>query len=159
MSVGSHVDRSANFSQYHTYDWGPPDALPTGDPRLDENPFFNDHLQGAIEKQLPSRGLTRVTSAPPDLLLHYHASINSRIDVDRIDRDRGYCYGDDCGVGVTEYEAGTIVLDIVDTSTNRVIWRGWAEDKVEGMLNNADTMAGKIDEAVTRMLKRLPPAF
>jgi hypothetical protein len=49
------------------------------------------------------------------------------------------------------------VIDIVDTRTNRVIWRGWAQDTVEGVLDNQDRMARKIDEAVTRMLARLPP--
>ena len=52
MTVSSHIERNINFSQYATYDWGPPDNLPVGDPRLDNNPFFNDYLQGAIEKQL-----------------------------------------------------------------------------------------------------------
>jgi hypothetical protein len=103
--------------------------------------------------------LTRSTSGTPDLLLHYHASITQRIDIDRIDTRRGYCSDENCRVGLTDYEAGTIVLDVVDTRTNKVIWRGWAEDKVEGMLNNADTMEREINEAVTRMLARLPRTF
>ena len=97
------------------------------------------------------------TSGTPDLLIHYHASINQRIDVNRVDRRYGYCYGVDCPADVIEYEAGTLVLDIVDSRTNRVIWRGWAQDTVEGVLDNEDEMARQIDEAVTRMLARLPP--
>jgi hypothetical protein len=159
MNVSSHVDRQITFSQYRTYDWGPADALPTGDPRLDGNPFFHDHLQGAIEKGLPSRGLVKSTSTAPDLLLHYHANIDQRIAIDRIDTAHGYCYDDDCRIGATEYELGTLVLDMVDTRTNRVIWRGWAEDRVEGMLSNPDTMERKINEAVSRMLERLPRSF
>ena len=156
MNVSSHVQRGVDFSRYRTYDWGPADALPTGDPRLDKNPFFQDHLQGAIEKQLATRGFERSTSGTPDLLIHYHASINQRIDVNRLDREYGYCYDEDCHTRVMEYEAGTLVLDIVDTRTNRVIWRGWAQDSVEGVLDNEDRMARKIDEGVTRMLARLP---
>jgi hypothetical protein len=49
------------------------------------------------------------------------------------------------------------VLDIVDARTNRVIWRVWAQDSVEAILNNEDRMAKKIHEAVTRMLASLPP--
>ncbi len=33
MNVSSHVERGVNFAQYRTFDWGPADALPTGDPR------------------------------------------------------------------------------------------------------------------------------
>jgi hypothetical protein len=157
MTVSSHVDRGINFARYRTYDWGPADALPTGDPRLDKNPFFKDHVEGAVEKQLAARGLEMSTSGTPDLLIHYHASINQRIDVNRVDRRYGYCYGVDCPSNVIEYEAGTLVLDIVDSRTNRVIWRGWAQDTVEGVLDNEDEMARQINEAITRMLTRLPP--
>jgi hypothetical protein len=90
------------------------------------------------------------------LLIHYHASINQRLDVSGVDRERGYCYDDDCNIKVLNYEAGTLVLDIVDTRTNRMIWRGWAQDSVEDMLNNRERMARKINEAVARMFARLP---
>ena len=156
MNVSSHVQGGLDFAQYRTYDWGPADALPTGDPRLDKNPFFQDHILGAVEKQMAVKGYERSESGTPDLRIHYHASINQRIDVYGVDRDHGYCYDDDCKARVTDYEAGTLVLDLVDTRTNRVIWRGWAQDTVEDVLNNQDRMAKKIDEAVRRMLARLP---
>ena len=159
MSVSSYVERGVDFGRYRTFDWGPADALPTGDPRLDKNPFFQDHVERAVEKQLAARGFQRSTSGTPDLLIHYHASINQRFNVDRMDREHGYCYNGGCRAGVSEYEAGTLVLDMVDTRTNRVIWRGWAQDSVEKVLDNQDTMARKINEGVTRMLARLRPGL
>ena len=58
----------------HTYDWGPADALPTGDPRLDQNPFFKDHLEGAVEKELATRGFDRPIghAGPADSLSREH---------------------------------------------------------------------------------------
>jgi uncharacterized protein DUF4136 len=156
MTVSSHVDRGIDFTRYHSYDWGPADALPTGDARLDKDPFFQDHVQGEVEKALAARGVAGPTSATPDLLIHYHASINERLNVNRVDSNYGYCY-DNCAPETSAYEAGTLVLDIVDARTNRVIWRGWAQDSVEEVLNNQDRMAKKIHEAVTRMLATLPP--
>lgn len=158
MNVSSHVARGVDFARYHTYDWGPADSLPTGDARLDGNPFFRDHFQGAVDKRLPSRGLTR-GEGRPDLYLHYHASITEAIDVDRIDREHGYCYTDDCQAGTIAYEADTLILDFVDARTNRVVWRGWAQDDASGILKNPESMQRKIDEAVTRMLDRLPHPF
>ncbi len=156
MNVSSHVEHGLNFAQYRTYDWGPADALPTGDPRLDKSPFFQDHFQGAVEKQLAARGFEHSTSGTPDLLIHYHASINQRLDVNRVDQKYGYCYGENCPVPVVEHEESTIVLDIVDNHTNRVIWRGWAQNSLEGVLDNQDRLAQNINEAVRRMLDRLP---
>jgi hypothetical protein len=158
MTAGSHVERGHDFSPYRTYDWGPPDELPTGDPRLDQDPFFKDNVLGAIEKQLAARGLTLSASGAPDLRIHYHAVINRRLNVDRVDRDRGYCTGN-CQPDVTEYEAGTLVVDVVDTRDNRVVWRGWAQDAVGDMLEDRDAMARKITEAVTRILAQLPDAL
>ena len=156
MSVSSYVERGLDLTQYRTYDWGPADALPTGDPRLDKDPFFQDHVQGAIEKQMAAKGLERPESGTPDLLIHYHANITRRIDPDRADREYGYCPGGDCQIGPIDYEAGTLVLDVVDTRTNRVIWRGWAQESVEDSLGDRDRMERQINEAVTRMLERFP---
>jgi uncharacterized protein DUF4136 len=156
LNVSSHVQRGVDFAQFHTYDWGPADALPTGDPRLDQNPFFRDQVEGAVEKQLAAKGFERSASGTADLLIHYHASINQRIEVDRVDRQHGYCYDEDCRAGVLEYEAGTLVLDVVDPRTQRVIWRGWAQGSVEEFLHDQDRMARRIQEGVRRMLERLP---
>ena len=155
MSVSSHVERGLDFGRYHTFDWGPADALPTGDPRLDKDPFFQDHVQGAVERHLAARGFARAPAdGTPDLRIHYHAHISQRIDVDRADSSYGFL--GDGQPGVTEYEAGTLVLDLVDVRTNRVIWRGWAQRSVKDMLDDRDTMAREIEEAVRRMLERLP---
>jgi hypothetical protein len=161
MNVSSHVLRGADFTQYRTFEWGPADALPTGDPRLDRDPFFQDHVKGAVEKGMAGRGFARVSTGTPDLLIHYHANISRRIDINRLDRALGYCYDDACAVRTVEREAGTLVIDVVDARTNRLVWRGWAQHSVEDMLRDRDRMEQKIHDAVARMLERLPtgPTF
>jgi len=156
MNVGSHVREGLDITQYRTYDWGPADALPTGDPRLDANPFFQDHVQGAVEKQFAARGIARVTTGTPDVLVHYHASIDTRIDVNRTERAYLECQGAGCAGWTIEYEAGTLVLDIVDARTNSLIWRGWARESVEGVLGHDDRMAEQIRKAVGRIFERFP---
>ena len=86
MNVRSYVGRGIDFTQYHTYNWAPDDRLATGDPRLDNNPFFLERLQSDVEKQLARRGFEKTASATPELLLHYHASITQRIDVNSADQ-------------------------------------------------------------------------
>jgi hypothetical protein len=90
------------------------------------------------------------------LQIHYHAHISQRIDIIAADRDYESCVGAGCQPPVTVYEAGTLVVDIVDTRTNRVIWRGWAQDSIEDELEDPDKMEQQIEEAVARMLTRLP---
>ena len=155
MMVSSHIERGINFADYVTYDWGPPDNLPVGDPRLDNNPFFTDYLQGAIEKSMAAKGYDRAVGGGADLLIHYHASVNQKIDVYDVDRRYGYCY-ENCEPDYYNYEEGTLVVDLVDTNTNKVVWRGWAQDSMNGIIDNQLRLEKQVDEGVTRMMMLLP---
>ena len=158
MSVSSYVERGTDFAQFRTFGWGPADSLPTGDPRLDNNPFFRDYMEGAVERHLATRGYARVPAdLRPDLLIHYHANISQRFYVDEFDRQYN-CTSGDCEPKTVEYEAGTLMIDVTDTRTNRVIWRGWAQDSFDGVINNQDRLADKVEEAVSRILAQLPGA-
>lgn len=155
LTVSSHIERNVNFADYVTYDWGPPDNLPVGDPRLDNNPFFRDRVQGAVEKQLAAKGYERALSGDPDLLVHYHASVSEKVDVYTADAEHGYCYGN-CQPQIVDFEQGTLVVDLVDAKTNKVVWRGWAQDVMNGIIDNQDRLDKQVDEGVTKMMELLP---
>jgi hypothetical protein len=155
MNVSSHIERGVDFGQFRTWDFGPADTLPTGDPRLDNNPFFKDYLEGAVGKALEARHYARTTAGTPDLLVHYHANISKTFDVNGVDNRYGYCY-DNCEPRVIEYEQGTIVLDVVDTHTNRVVWRGWAQDSIDGVIDNQESLRKEVTKAVARMMELFP---
>jgi hypothetical protein len=155
MNVSSHIERGVDFAQFRTWDFGPADALPTGDPRLDNNPFFKDYIEGAVGTQLETRRYARTMSGTPDLLVHYHANISKTFDVNGVDMRNGDCY-DNCEPNVIEYEQGTIVLDVVDTHTSRVVWRGWAQTRMDGIIDNQDARRTHVTKAVARMMKQFP---
>lgn len=154
MTVSYHTDRAAAFDTYMTYQWAPPDNLPIGDPRLDNNPFFNDFLQGTIDKRMAGKGYLS-TTAKPDLLLHYHASVSQRIDVYETDRAYGYRY-DRGEPEVVEFELGTIMLDIVDAKTSKVIWRGWVQDSMKGVIDDQDRLEKQVEQGIEKMMTYLP---
>ena len=85
-----------------------------------------------------------------DLLLHYHASTQRRLTVS------DYCQTDECRSYTGEYEAGTLIVDILDARTQRLAWRGWGESDFDGVVDNQDWMDGRIDRIVTKILQRLP---
>jgi len=124
------------------------------DPRLDNNRFFDERVRTQVEKVLASRGFKKTTSGTPDLLVHYHASVTQEIDIRNIDREYAYCDDADCRPYV--YDTGTLFVDLVDPSTNKLVWRGWAEGSVDGVIDNQEWMEARIDDAVTRILERLP---
>lgn len=160
MAGGSYVARGIDFTYYRTYDWGPADALPVGDARLDNNAIFKDHLQGEIEKQLAARGIERaMPGAKPDLRIHYHASVEREVEVEDVSDRAGNCPSFDCRPRVRNVEAGTIVLDFVDAFTNELVWRGWAKDSLDGIIANQDLLERQVDAAVSVMFKDLPPGL
>jgi len=150
-SVGSYVERGADLSAYKSYNWGPDEQTGTGDPRLDRNQIFQDRVQAAVEKELSARRFDKATSESPDLLVHYHASVEQRIDLSGTDLMTP-C--PDCRPFV--YDAGTLVIDLVEARSKRLIWRGWSEGNVEGVIDNQRWMEERIDDAVTEIFKRLP---
>jgi Domain of unknown function (DUF4136) len=152
MHVNSYYASGTDLGRYHTYAWAPDDVLSTGDPRLDNNPFFEERVQADVEKQLSARGFEKMTSGA-ELLLHYHASVTQRVNANSADQKYGYC--NECEPYV--YDAGTLVVDLVDARTNKLVWRGWAEDSLDGAIDNQQVMEKRIDNAVTRILQRLPP--
>ncbi|HVG69856.1 MAG TPA: DUF4136 domain-containing protein [Vicinamibacterales bacterium] len=156
MPVSSHVERGLDFARYRTYDWTPADALPLTDERLRQNPFFVDDVHGAIDTELNRRGLARATAERADLFVHYHAAVNKRLEV--ATRPGGFrdCVGDECRPEVATYEAGTLVIDLVDASTHRLVWRGWAEHRLEDMLDDPVEVKRRVDTAVRRIFATLP---
>ena len=154
LPVRWYVERDAEFSRYRTYTWGPAETLSTGDSRLDNNPFFHERVQADVEKGLAAKGLEKAVAGTADLLAHYHASISQRIEVNGVDRTYGYCEDEECRPYVAE--AGTLTIDLVDTRTNRVIWRGWAEMALDGVIDNQARLEEMIDDAVARIVDNVP---
>ena len=152
----SHVDTGLDFTKYRTFEWGDPDAFPVGDPRLDHNATFLDYLQGAVEKQMAARGYEHSATGRPDLLIHFHAAIDHRIEIAATDARHWYCLDDTCRQGVQEYEAGTLIVDVVDRGTNKLIWRGWSQRSVDGVLDNHDRLVRMVEEGVAKMFVSFP---
>jgi hypothetical protein len=157
MNVSSHVEPGLDFARYHSWQWAPADALPLSDARLN-NVFFQDHFQGAVEKQFARRGFEQMHSDGdlPDLLVHYHANVTPRISPSNGDATSGACYDENCTVRVVENDLGTMMIDIVDAHTNRLIWRGWAQTNIDGVLDHPDRFSTRISDAVARMFARFP---
>jgi hypothetical protein len=153
VSISSYMARGADLGRYHTYAWGPTDMGSTGDPRLDNNPFFQERVRAGVEQHLAARGFEKTVSDTPDILLHYHASVTQKVDPNGADQKDVVCEG--CRPYV--YDAGTLVVDFVEARTKTLLWRGWAEGGLGGVVDNQPLMEKEIDEAVARIMQQLPP--
>lgn len=154
IDTGSFVDREVDFTRFSTYTWAPP-SQQTGDPRLLKNPSFQDHLQGEVDKQLASKGFRNASRRNADLLLRYRAAVAPRLAVNGVSNGYGYC-SNDCSQRVDEYDSATLVLDVINARTKKIVWRGWATDNLDQLLGNEDRMARTLNHAVVEMMAKFP---
>jgi hypothetical protein len=147
--VNSYIARGVDLRAPQTYNWALPDARSTGDPRLDNNRFFQEHVQAAVEAQLADRGFEKTDS--PDLIVRYHASVTQDIaNPEAEERDNCEEYWPEV------YDQGTLSIDLVDARTDRLVWRGWAKGSIDGVIDDQEWMERRIDEAVSRIMRSLP---
>ena len=155
LRVNSYLERGADFARYRSYAWQRSDVFSTGDPRLDNNRFFTGRVESAVERQLSGRGFEKTGADTADLVIHIHARVDQRLDTNAIDQEYGRCDAEECRPRV--YDAGTLLLDFIDTRTNTLAWRGWAEGSLDGVIDDQQWMEETIDRAVEKILARLPP--
>jgi hypothetical protein len=155
-TVGTDFDPSLDLGRYSTFGWDE-EAIPQArDVRLENNPFFRDRLFEAVARELSERGIRR-DEASPELLAHYHVSVEDHVEVFEVDpqlNDVRSEYGP--GTDVIQYEQGTVVLHFIDAATEETLWVGWAQGDIGPALTASIKMREWVDGAVAKMFKDFP---
>jgi hypothetical protein len=162
MKVATDFDPShaKAISAYKTYAWLP---LPTsGDSRINDE-FVAQHVVPEVDRLLAAKGFERDTTGTTDFLVGYIVTLQAVTDVKTANTYYGYEYGYEgaTGPGYTttydvSYEQGTLILDVVDTERDQIVWRGTAQAKTGG---NPDPkkQQERLAEAVQKILDKFPP--
>lgn len=152
--VGAEFDRQADFSKYKTYTWGKkPD---TGKAETDAR------IVEVIDGQLKTKGWERIEGGPSDTVLAAIAIIREDQQIDTAYSGWGSGWnwsgpGPLAGASTTvktENRVGTLVVDIFDSGTQKVVWRGTAKDTLS---TEVEVNRRKLQQAVTRLFKGFPP--
>jgi len=123
-------DHDADFSRYATYRW----VAPVED---EEDPLLDQRLESAVDFHLALRGLRKMGAGEPDLRVTYHSDSGGDVVIDS--RALGYHFGPGWFWGggpvssasaVHVYPQGTLVVDLWEASTGRLVWRASASDAV-----------------------------
>jgi len=143
-SVNVDFDGKVDFSRYKTYSWG--------DCRVEGNPLVHERILSAFEKQLSAKGLTRA-EGEGDIQVIYHGSTRQDISGER------WGYGPDldwtvAAAVVGTFRIGTLVVDLLDVGSKRLVWRGVARDALS---DNPVTHEKTINKAAEKMFARYPP--
>ena len=136
-------DWQADFTRYQTWRWRK--GTPAPDPAVDKQ------LRDAIESTLAARGLSRVESRG-DLAVVYHVAAENKIGVENLGYKMPFFEGR--ATRIRYLNEGTLVLDMIDTSTGKVVWRGEAHDATTPAPRAIERM---IDEGIAQLLQDFPP--
>ena len=152
--VRTDHDPRANFAGYRTFAVKEGQVVNNGvvDPH---DTLVRDRINAALRQELAHKGLQSAQN--PDLIVTYTAGARSRREVEAVwaDQDIGWypvpTYGND--VWVEMEPESTLVIDVIDARTNKLVWRSVAE------ADNKDFRSAKnIRKAVDKALENYPEA-
>lgn len=116
----------------------------------DINPIMQIRIKNALEKKLRSSDYTMSPNA--DILVKYFVKNTSKHYVeectDEYERWEG---GQTCQERVITYEEGSIVIDMIDTRTNTIIWHGAAFGPSWDSIHDPNK---KVDAVIAKLLDR-----
>jgi hypothetical protein len=151
QKVTTDYNHSADFSQYKTYSWVKVQA-PTD--------IWRQRITDIVDKALQAKGWNKVESGGDVALAaivttQQQQQLNTFYD----GMGGGWGYRGFGGMGTattttSTYTTGTFVLDMFDTKSKQLEWRGVGTDSVAG---DPDKNIKKVQNTVNKMMKNFPP--
>ena len=147
QNVTVEFDPAADFSHYKTFSLRE-GTLNSKNPALN-NELVKKRIDADIERYLSARGLTPA-SGQADLNVRYTLGSAKHTQTERYPAGWRGLGTRTVHTAVTE---GTLVIDLRDTATRSLVWRGIArEDK-----HNAGEVQAKLDDMVKKSFEKYPP--
>lgn len=158
QKTSAGYDKSVNFSNYKTFMFSSTNGA--------KNPYVNDMIMAAVTRELTARGLTRV-DANPDLRVSYLAAAGFDLHVGSV--PFGYTvnpvYSGMVPHGSASWDVttGTLVIDLFDNKTDRIVFRGSANKVLERApsadpAKDAKMVSKPINKSIAKIFKKYPKA-
>jgi hypothetical protein len=148
--VKTDYSHSADFGRYHTYSWIKVDA---------GNPLWVDRIQRDIDGELSAKGWMRVDSGGDAAVSAFGSTHNQQTLQTFYDGFGGGWFwrgfGNTATTTVENTPVGTLVVDIFDAQTKKLIWRGSGNNTLS---DKPEKNEKKLESTVQDMFKHFPPA-
>jgi Domain of unknown function (DUF4136) len=156
QKTSAGYDQNANFSNYKTFVF---------DKGVARNPFVKAIIVAAVERELTSRGLTKV-AADADLLVVYLAASGVDLQVASVPFYTivNPAYSGMVGGSTStmwDVTTGTLVIDLFDQKAERTVFRGTAKDVLQRAPSadpaaDAQLVSKQINKGVAKIFKKYP---
>lgn len=146
--VKTDYDHNVNFEKYKTYSWR--------DVRT-QDPLWVDRIKEAVNRQLMAKGWMLAPSGGDASIVAIGTTKNHQtLDTFYNDMGGGWLWGGfgDATTTTETYTVGTLVVDIFDSNTKKLIWRGSASNTLSG---KPDANIKKLDKSAQKLFEHFPP--
>ena len=148
VKVTTDYDRSANFSAYKTFTV---DNFPTNVNDLNARRIFN-----SIRGEMIKKGYTE-TDNNPDLVVNVISILKDKKYISATNNGAygpfGFWAGDNTIARVYDYKDGSLIIDVVDIKTNRLLWEGKGNAEIMQQPKDPDEAIGN---AVAKIMNTFP---
>jgi hypothetical protein len=165
IKVRTDYDDLASFREFRTYTWIENGSGSKGDPAV-ASPLTGRRIQNAVDSELIRRGYRRTDAGSPDFYVAYNVLSTRRTDITSTGDPYGHRYyvgyrsaryhGMGVDVSTSHWVESTIILDVIDASTNEVVWRGWATTDLD-QNPSPDRVSFYVERAIAKILDEFPP--
>ena len=150
QQVKTDYDRSTDFSRYKTYSW---EKVQTQDP------LWVDRIKEAVNTALKAKGWTPVASGGEVSIVaieltENQQSLNTFYDGFGGGWRWGGGFGNEATTTVDDYQVGTLVVDLFDSKSKALVWRGSSSDTLS---DKSDKNIKNLDKGVQKMFDHFPP--
>ncbi|MGI9550756.1 MAG: DUF4136 domain-containing protein [Aurantibacter sp.] len=152
LKTTAEFDKDANFKAFDDYKFM---AELSYSDNYDNHSTENKRtFENAIHNELRAKGLQETET--PDLFVNFFVVDENKSESITETSYRNQQYGGMVHLDtyIKEYEQGTIVVDLVDASSKKLVWRGIGTGIITGKQQD---MAKTIGEAVRAVLAHYPP--
>lgn len=161
LKVSSDYDRNIDLHGYRTFAlYKAPDSLITVS-RLNR-----DRIIHAVTAEMTGKGFCEADS-DPDLLVNPVAIVKNKVSVSANSNYYGYGgyyrpYAWGAGYGgysatsseVGQYKVGSLIIDVVDAKTKKLLWQGIGNSKIDTDVRDPDR---RIRQAINKIMIDFPP--
>ena len=146
QQVSVNYNHSQSFAGFHTYAWG------GNNQNQIQNSILAQVAQQDIDSALQAKGFQKVQeSQNPDLIVLASGGMRQQTSWSAWGmRGIGGGMG---GISPQQNVEGTLIVDLHDTKTQSLIWRGIAQDTLS---NNGDKNQKMVQNAISKMFKQWP---
>ena len=148
--VNTDYNKSTDFAQYRTYSWI---GVKAG------NSLWQDRIARDIDQQLAEKGWTKQPSGG-DVGVAAMGTTHNEQSLETFYNGFGggwYWRGFGDGMATTTVQnqpVGTLVVDMFDSHSKKLIWRGTATDALS---DKPEKNEKKLENAVSELFKKFPP--